>query len=159
MGLSRVIFYPIRFATQVIAVLIDKMKRLELDAAGIKIGEDCFISPQAYFDRAKPNMIEIGDNCMITRNCMILCHTDAFMGGRRKIWTGKREFKRVKVGNNVYIGVDTIVMPGVTIGDNVVIGAKSLVNEDIPSNSVALGIPAKVVRTLDVEDLRKQRQK
>jgi acetyltransferase-like isoleucine patch superfamily enzyme len=49
-------------------------------------------------------------------------------------------------------------MPGVTIGDNVVIGAKSLVNSDIPSIYVALGIPAKVIRPLDVDELRKQRR-
>ena len=158
MGLSRIVLYPIRLATQIAKVLVYKMKRLELSAAGVKMGVDCFISPDAYFDRIKKNMIEIGDNCMITRGCKILSHTDAFMGGRQLIWTGKREFKKVKIGNNVYIGVDTVVMPGVTIGDNVVIGAKSLVNSDIPSNSVALGIPAKVIRPLDVDELRKQRR-
>lgn len=159
MGISRIVSYPLRIAAQFAGILINKIKRLELDAAGVKMGADCFISPQAYFDRIKSNMIEIGDNCMITRGCMILSHTDAFMGGRRKIWTGKREFKKVKIGNNVYIGVDTVVMPGVTIGDNVVIGAKSLVNDDIPPNSVALGVPARVVRPLDVDELRKQRRK
>jgi acetyltransferase-like isoleucine patch superfamily enzyme len=159
MGISRIVTYPIRLAAQIAKIVVYKMKHLELSAAGVKMGVDCFISPQAYFDRIKPNMIEIGDNCMITRGCMILSHTDAFMGGRQKIWTGKREFKKVKIGNNVYIGVDTVVMPGVTIGNNVVIGAKSLINKDIPSNSVALGVPAKVVRPLDVDELRKQRQK
>ena len=159
MGISRVVSYPIRIIAQFAWILIDKIKRLEMKAAGIKLGVDCYISPQAYFDGMKPNLIEIGDNCMITRGCMIISHTDAFMGGLRRIWTGRREFKKVKIGNNVYIGVGTVVMAGVTIGDNVVIGAKSLVNSDIPSNSVALGVPARVVRPLDVDELRKQRRK
>jgi serine acetyltransferase len=54
------------------------------------------------------------------------------------------------VGNNVFLGINVTVMPGVTIGDNVVIGAGAVVTRDIPSNSVAVGVPAKVV--MSVED-------
>lgn len=55
---------------------------------------------------------------------------------------------RVKIGNNVQIGANSVVAPGVTIGDNVVIGALSYVNKDIPSNSVAVGAPCKVIKTI-----------
>lgn len=54
----------------------------------------------------------------------------------------------VKIGSNVQIGANSVVLPGVTIGDNVVIGACSLVNKDIPSNSIAVGNPCKVVKTI-----------
>lgn len=55
----------------------------------------------------------------------------------------------IKVGNNVWIGGNVVVLPGVTIGDNVVIGAGSVVNKDIPSNSVAVGNPCKVIKSLE----------
>ena len=56
--------------------------------------------------------------------------------------------KPITVGNNVWIGAGTTVLAGVTIGDNVTIGAGSVVVKDIPSNSVAVGNPARVVRTI-----------
>lgn len=54
----------------------------------------------------------------------------------------------IKVGNNVWFGGNVCVLPGVTIGDNVVIGAGSVVNKDIPSNVVAVGNPCKVVKEI-----------
>lgn len=54
----------------------------------------------------------------------------------------------VKIGNNVQIGANSVIAPGVTIGDNVVIGALSFVNKDIPSNSIAVGAPCKVIKSL-----------
>ena len=53
----------------------------------------------------------------------------------------------IVVGDNVYFGLRSMIMPGVTIGDNVIIGAGSIVTKDIPSNSVAVGVPAKVIST------------
>ncbi|MDO4893230.1 MAG: DapH/DapD/GlmU-related protein [Eubacteriales bacterium] len=58
-------------------------------------------------------------------------------------------FGTIEIGNNVFIGMNTIVLPGVKIGNNVVIGAGSIVSKDIPNNSVACGIPARVIETLD----------
>jgi acetyltransferase-like isoleucine patch superfamily enzyme len=58
-------------------------------------------------------------------------------------------FGPITVGSNVFIGINAIIMPGVTIGDNVVIGSGAVVTRDIPSNSVAAGVPARVVRSLD----------
>jgi acetyltransferase-like isoleucine patch superfamily enzyme len=53
------------------------------------------------------------------------------------------------VGDNVYFGIRTIVMPGVNIGSRCIIGAGSIVTKDIPSNSVAVGVPARVIKTTD----------
>lgn len=57
--------------------------------------------------------------------------------------------KPIVVGNNVYIGNNVIILPGVTIGNNVVIGAGAVVSKDIPDNSVAVGVPARVIKTAD----------
>ena len=54
----------------------------------------------------------------------------------------------VTIGSNVFIGAHSIVLPGVTIGDNVIIGAGSIVSRNIPSNSVSVGAPAKVIKPL-----------
>jgi acetyltransferase-like isoleucine patch superfamily enzyme len=58
-------------------------------------------------------------------------------------------YGRIRVGNNVFIGVHTIILPGVSIGDNVVIGAGSVVNKDIPDNVVAAGVPAKIIKNIE----------
>ena len=115
--------------------------------SGVAIGKKVFISPKAYIDRSKPGMIAIGNNCMITRGVTILCHSDAKQGGKMKLW-GEREYGKVRIGNNVFLGVNSVVMPGVTIGDNVIIGAMSLVTKDIPASCWAYGIPAKKVKPL-----------
>jgi acetyltransferase-like isoleucine patch superfamily enzyme len=60
----------------------------------------------------------------------------------------------VLLKRNCSIGTHSVVMPGVTIGENAVIGAFSFVNKDIPANVVAFGVPAKVVRTLSEEEIR-----
>lgn len=60
------------------------------------------------------------------------------------------EFARpIIVGNNVWIGANVTVVPGVTIGDNCVIGAGSVVTKDIPDNTVAVGNPCKVIKSID----------
>jgi maltose O-acetyltransferase len=114
----------------------------------IKIGKHTYISPKAYIDHHKSYSVEIGDNCYITRDCIILDHTQEKQGGPLKLW-GEIEYGNVKIGNNVFIGVKSVIMPGVTIGDNVIIGAMALVTNDIPSNVVAVGQPAKVIKTID----------
>ncbi|MDQ8737842.1 DapH/DapD/GlmU-related protein [Paenibacillus sp. LHD-38] len=60
--------------------------------------------------------------------------------------------KSITIGNNVWIGADCTILPGVTIGDNSVIAAKSTVNKNIPNNVLAGGSPAKVIRELKIED-------
>ncbi len=114
----------------------------------IRIGKNTYISPKAYIDHHNSYSVEIGDNCYITRDCIILDHTQDKQGGPLKLW-GDIEYGNVKIGNNVFIGVKSVIMPGVTIGDNVIIGAMSLVTKDIPSDSVAFGQPARVVKNID----------
>lgn len=58
-------------------------------------------------------------------------------------------FKPVKIGNNVQIGTDAIIMPGVTIGNNVIVGCAAVVTKDVPDNSVVVGVPARVIESVD----------
>ena len=93
-----------------------------LDEARVTIGDDCFIGPNVSIYTA--------------------CHsTDPVERNSRQEWA-----LPVTIGNNVWIGGSVTILPGVTIGDNVTIGAGSVVVGDIPSNSVAVGNPARVVK-------------
>lgn len=97
---------------------------------------------------SEPFLIEIGDNVTITRGVAFVNH-DGGVALFRDEYPGLNVYGRIKVGNNVFIGINTIILPGVTIGNNVVIGAGCIVNKDIPDNVVVAGIPAKVIRQLD----------
>lgn len=91
--------------------------------------------------------VHIGDNCFIGPNVSIYtaCHPiEADKRNRLLEWA-----EPVTIGNSVWIGGSTTILPGVTIGDEVVIGAGSVVTKDIPSRSVAVGNPAIVIRNID----------
>ena len=89
-------------------------------------------------------MVTIGDDCFIGPNVSIYtaCHsTDPVERNTRKEWA-----RPVTIGNNCWIGGSVSILPGVSIGDNVTIGAGSVVVKDIPSGSVAVGNPAKIIK-------------
>ena len=67
-------------------------------------------------------------------------------------------FGKIRIGNNVHIGTNAIIMPGVRIGNNCIIGCGAIVTKDVPDNSVAAGIPARVIETLD-EYIKKNKSK
>jgi len=86
--------------------------------------------------------VEIGDNCGIGADVMIWTH-----GAWLDITQGfPSDFGPVKIGNNVWLPARSIVLPNVTVGDNVVIGTNSLVNKDLPSGCLAAGSPCKVLK-------------
>lgn len=90
--------------------------------------------------------ITIGDDAQIGPNVQLLTATHPLDPQERR---SKLESARpIKIGNNVWLGGGVIVGPGVTIGDNTVVGAGSVVLEDLPANVLAVGNPARVVRTI-----------
>lgn len=135
-------------------------------------GKNLWITPPFYVDYG--NNIFFGNNCEVNMNCTFLDDNritigdNALIAPNVQIYTafhptsaaerfgapkadGSFEFCKtrtapVTIGNNVWIGGGAILLPGVTIGDNVVIGAGSVVTHDIPSDSVAVGSPCRVIR-------------
>lgn len=115
---------------------------------GCKIGKNVFIGDNVYIDKNYPELIEIGDNTYITGGTTLLCHkrdiSDYHIGDNlfdKPYKTGK-----IVIGKGCSTGTNTLILPGVTIGDGAIIGAGSLVTRDIPAWTLALGRPAVVVR-------------
>lgn len=106
---------------------------------------------------SEPWLIRLGKNVHITNGVRFITHD----GGTlvfRKIISDLEITKPITVGNDVYIGNNVLILPGVNIGNNVIIGAGAVVSKDIPDNSVAVGIPAKVIKTADeyLEKIKKE---
>lgn len=97
---------------------------------------------------SEPFMIELGDNVHLTGECQFLTHDGSTLIFRKEIPTLEIT-KPIKLGNDVFIGYRTLILPGVTIGNRCVIGAGSVVNRDIPDNSLAVGNPCRVIKTSD----------
>lgn len=114
---------------------------------GVNIGENPHFYGKTYWG-TEPWLITLGNNVHITGECKFINHDGGTLLFRDKI-PDLEITKPIVVGNNVYIGEETMILPGVRIGDNVVIGARSVITRDIPSGSVAVGVPARVIKSID----------
>lgn len=122
-----------------------------LRSNGMVIGNNTVIySPNnCVIDQTRPWMIEIGDNVSITTGVTILTHGYDWSVFKGMYGDVLGSAGRVKIGNNVFIGMNSTILKGITIGNNVVIGANSLINKDIPDNSVVVGNPQRIVCDID----------
>lgn len=131
-GFNRMIGWPCHFTSKV----IDKNK--------IVVGHRSFPgwSPGCYI-QAKNGLI-VGDNLRTGPGVKIISANHDACDYDKWVESGP-----IIIGDNVWLGAGSVVMPGVKIGDNVIIGANSVVTKSIPSDSVAVGIPCKVVKVKD----------
>ena len=110
----------------------------------IEIGENFYSNHNLVI--LDPAKVIFGDNVFIGPNCGFYTASHPLEAEERN--KGIEMAKPIKVGNNVWFGGNVTVLPGVTIGDNCVVGAGSVVVKDIPANSVAVGNPCKLIRTI-----------
>lgn len=96
----------------------------------------------------EPWLITLGENVHITDGVKFINHDGGTLLYRKDI-PDLEITKSITIGNDVYIGNNVIILPGVNVGNNVVIGAGAIVTRDIPDNSVAVGVPARVIKTAD----------
>lgn len=119
---------------------------------GLKVGTNFNRMHGVILDPSHCWLISIGDNVTLAPRVHVLAH-DASICNH----LGYARIGNVVIGNNVFVGAESVILPNVSIGDNCIIGANSTVSRDIPANVVAAGSPAKVICTLD-EYLDKNRQ-
>lgn len=125
----------------------------KLIKSGLKFGKHFNRMEYVIIDPSHCYHIAIGNDVTLAPRVYILAH-DASTA----MFLGKTRATNVTVGNNVFVGAGSIIMPGVYIGSRVIIGAGSIVTKDIPDNSVVVGNPAKVVCSTD-EYLAKEKAK
>lgn len=123
----------------------------KLVSMGMRVGKSFIRLHGVILDPSHCWLIEIGDNVTMAPRVHILCHDASTKG-----FLGYTKIGRVTIGNNVFIGAESVVLPGVTIGSNVIIGANSTVTHDVPNGVVVAGSPARVICTLE-EYIAKER--
>jgi len=116
---------------------------------GVRLGDDCrLLGLTRKTFGSEPYLVQLGNHVTLTGNVRFVTHD----GG---VWVFRDREPDIElvdpiiVGNNVFIGLGSIILPGVRIGDNVVINAGSVVNRDIPSDSIAAEHPARILSSLD----------
>ncbi len=117
---------------------------------GLKIGKNVTLATSASIDYDYCYLISIGDNCTISHHVRILAHDATTF----KFTDGYTRIAKVEIKDNCYFGENVIILPGVTIGPNVLVAAGSIVNKDIPPNSCVAGVPARFYKKFDefIED-------
>lgn len=127
---------------------------------GIEIGEGTvlFSGPMhCVIDTQNPHLLTIGKNVQITHGVILLTHDYSWSVIKGKFGEVLGGQAPLTIGNNVFIGMNAILLAGTNVGDNVVIGAGAVVKGNIPSNVVVAGNPARIICT--IEEYREKRKK
>ena len=117
---------------------------------GANVGKDCYIGYEVWADMTNIHLIELEDHVHIANRCLLLCHqrdlSDYCVGDDYAKLGYHR--KKIILKKGCLIGMNSMVLPGVTIGEGAIVGAGSLVTKDIPAWTIATGRPAKVVKRI-----------
>jgi acetyltransferase-like isoleucine patch superfamily enzyme len=116
---------------------------------GVKIGQGCVVSTLSF--STEPYLIEIGDKVSISWDTKFITHEGSVkcLGEELDGYL----YGKIKIGNNVFIGINCIILLNTTVGDNCIIGAGSVVKGNFPDNSVIVGNPAKVVLNMSIQKM------
>ena len=129
-----------------------------LRSKGAVIGSNCsLLGGLASFNSAEPYLIRLGNDVTVTQGVILVTHDGGTRVFRDKNpgWTQDHvKMGPVDIGDNVFLGVGSIVLPNTRIGSNVVVGAGAVVTKDIPSNVVVAGVPARVICTVEEYEAR-----
>ena len=130
----------------------DEIELASLIEKGLTVGTNTTINAGFSIDSAWAWLIKIGNDVTISTNVAILAHDASTNVARQSTVLGK-----VEIGDNVFIGTRTIILCGTTIGNNVIVGAGSVVTGNIPSDSVYAGVPAR--RICSIEEFKEKYRK
>lgn len=127
-----------------------KLRPFILRRMGCKVGKGCFMGDYVRIDTSHPDLITIEDNVSIASGSRLLCHQRDFSNfcvGDDYMKLGY-VVKPIVLKKGCLVGMESFVMPGVTIGEGAIVGAGSLVTKDIPAWTIAAGRPAKVLKQI-----------
>jgi acetyltransferase-like isoleucine patch superfamily enzyme len=134
-------------------VLVPKLRITMYRWMGIKIGNSCYIGTDCLFDDEEPGLLTIEDFVGIAYRVTILTHELFWkVENEQRVMTVRKQ--PVVLKRNCKIGTGAIILPGVTVHENAMVGAGAVVNKDVPPNSIVGGIPAKVLRMMDDESVK-----
>lgn len=122
---------------------------------GMKIGNDCLMNTLLF---SEPYLVEIGDHVAIAGGTQFISHDGAIWCFRDEIKNGDI-FGKIRIGNNVFIGNNCVILPNTTVGDNCIIGIGSIVRGQFPDDSVIIGNPAKVIYKTSIQRLMYRQNK
>lgn len=136
---------------KIIAILMMKLMSHNKYAkkVGVKFGKNCIFRTKNF--GSEPFLITIGDNFETSGGVSFVTH-DGGVGVLRNIYSEYKDidfFNEIIIGNNVFIGLNAVILPGTVIGDNVIIAAGSIVKGEIKSNSIYGGSPAKYIKSIN----------
>ena len=133
---------PITFPAQV-TTFIPRLR-------GVHIGKGSKIARSVLIDDSRPDLVTIGRNVWVTAGCQLLCHQRdlSYYERGKPVMDCPLKYAPIVIKDGAHIGIGSIIMPGVTVGEGAVIGAGAVVTKDIPDYCLAVGVPAKVVKTL-----------
>ena len=125
-----------------------KLRPWILKRLGCHIGKDVFIGDHVRVDSSHADLIYIEDHAHVTGGCRLLCHQRNLNHYYKGDDAAKLPYRlgEIHIGKGVMIGMETMIMPNVAIGDGAIVGAYSLVTKDIPAWTIATGRPATVVK-------------
>ncbi len=131
------------FIKSVAQRMIGEVPTSTLVARGMKVGTDFNRQQGCYIDPTHCFLIEIGNNVTLSIRVTLMAHDAS-----TKKSLGYTKIGKIHIGDNVFIGANATILPGVCIGNCSVIGANSVVTKSVPENTVVAGNPAKVVCSL-----------
>lgn len=131
-----------------------KLRPSLMRCMGCKVGKGCFIGDHVRIDQGHANMITLEDSVSVASGTRLLCHQRDFSNycvGDDYMKLGYT-IKPIVLKKGCLIGMESFVMPGITVGEGAIVGAGSLVSKSIPAWTVAIGRPAKVVKEIPRRD-------
>lgn len=123
------------------ANIVRKLRVFLLRIKGYNIHYSVIIETGVKLDKLYPKLITINKNTLIASGCVILSHDHC-----KRLPNNLPYFSETVIGKNCFIAPNSIILPGISIGDQVIVGAGSVVTKDVPNNVVVAGNPAKIIR-------------